>query len=117
MSLESKLANLSLGDETSVVDAIKAEGVEKSGFASNVSALCAAIEGKDDDAKLAALATVKAVAEGCPDAEAFNKEALQSCKYCSPRTFENHSFIPFFVKFIKAHPYSHHTHINRSFHL
>ncbi len=66
MSLESKLANLSLGDETSVVEAIKADGVEKSGFASNVSALCAAIESGDADAQLAALATVKAVAEGCP---------------------------------------------------
>jgi elongation factor 3 len=79
MSLESKLANLSLGDETSVVEAIKAEGVEKSGYASNISAICAAIEGKDDDATLAALATVKAVAEGATEAEAFNKECLNSC--------------------------------------
>ena len=80
MSLESKLTNLSLGDENSVVEAIKAEGVEKSGFASNVSALCGAIEGSDDDAALAALATVKAVAEGAPQAEAFNKVCLHSCK-------------------------------------
>lgn len=79
MSLESKLANLSLGDESSVVETIKTEGVEKSGFASNISALCAKIEAKDEGS-LAALATVKAVAEGCPEAEAFNKEALCSCK-------------------------------------
>lgn len=79
MSLESKLANLSLGDESSVVDAIKAEGVLKSGFGPNISALCAAIEGKDADAAIAALATAKAVAEGAPEAEAFNKECLSSC--------------------------------------
>lgn len=88
MSLESKLANLSLGDESSVVEAIKAEGVEKSGFASNISALCAQIEGKDDAGRLAALATVKAVAEGCPEAEAFNKEALTSCEYYCPVTIQ-----------------------------
>jgi len=83
MSLESKLANLSLGDETSVVEAIKAEGVNKSGFAANVGALCAAIEGKDDDATLAALATVKAVAEGAPEAQAFNKDCLASIIPCA----------------------------------
>jgi len=79
MSLESKLANLSLGDEASVVEAIKAEGVEKSGFASNISALCAKIASKDDNESLAALATAKAVAEGAPEAEAFNKECLVEC--------------------------------------
>ena len=79
MSLESKLANLSLGDESSVVEAIKAEGVLKSGFGANISALCAAIEGKDADAAIAAMATVKAVAEGAPEAEAFTKECLPSC--------------------------------------
>jgi elongation factor 3 len=79
MSLESKLANLSLGDESSVVAAIKAEGVIKSGFGPSISALCAAIEGKDADAAIAALATAKAVAEGAPEAEAFNKECLSSC--------------------------------------
>jgi len=85
MSLESKLANLSLGDESSVVEAINSEGVVKSGFADNVSALCGAIEGKNDDATLAALATVKAVAEGAPTAEAFNKECLASCIGCADR--------------------------------
>jgi elongation factor 3 len=85
MSLESKLANLSLGDEASVVDAIKSEGVEKSGYASSISAVIAAIEGKDDTATLAALATVKAVAEGAPQAEAFNKGALGSVIACADR--------------------------------
>ena len=83
MSLESKLANLSLGDEKSVVDAIIAEGAVKSGFAANVCALIAAIEGSDDTAALAALATVKAVAEGAPTAEAFNKDCLAACIACA----------------------------------
>jgi elongation factor 3 len=79
MSLESKLANLSLGDEQSVVEAIKAEGVEKSGFASNISALAARCMSENDDEALAAFATVKAVAVGAPEAEAFNKECLTAC--------------------------------------
>jgi len=79
MSLESKIANLSLGDEPSIVEAIKADGVEKSGFASNISALAAKCASKDDDEALAALATVKAVAEGAIEAEAFNKDCLTPC--------------------------------------
>jgi len=79
MSLEEKLANLSLGEESSIVDAIKADGVEKSGFASAVSALGAKCVSKTEEEALAALATVKAVAEGAPEAEAFNKECLSSC--------------------------------------
>lgn len=88
MSLESKLANLSLGDEASVVEAIKADGVEKSGFASGISALCAAIEGSDDAASTAALATVAAVAAGAPEAEAFTKETLAACKYFGEQKHE-----------------------------
>jgi elongation factor 3 len=76
MSLESKLANLSLGDETSVVEAIKADGVEKSGFASNISGLIAKCASNDDNEAIAALTTVKAIAEGAPEAEAFNSQCL-----------------------------------------
>jgi len=76
MSLESKLANLSLGDEASVVEAINADGVEKSGFASNISGLIAKCGSKDEAEALAALATVKAVAEGAKDAEPFNIQCL-----------------------------------------
>jgi hypothetical protein len=78
MSLESKLANLSLGDETSVVEAIKADGVEKSGFASNISGLIAKCASKDDAEAIAALTTVKAVAEGASEAEAFNSQCLSA---------------------------------------
>ncbi len=76
MSLESKLANLSLGDEASVVEAINADGVEKSGFASGMAGLVAKCASKDDAEALAAMATVKAVAEGAVAAEAFNIQAL-----------------------------------------
>jgi len=76
MSLESKIANLSLGDEASVVAAIKADGVEKSGFASNISALVAKCASSDEAEALAAMATVKAVSEGAIEAEAFNIQCL-----------------------------------------
>jgi len=76
MSLESKIANLSLGDEASVVAAIKADGVEKSGFASNISALVAKCASSDEAEALAAMATVKAVSEGAVEAEAFNIQCL-----------------------------------------
>jgi len=79
MSLESKIAGLTLGDEPSIVAAIKAEGVEKSGFASSISALAAKCVSKTDAEAIAALTTVKAVAEGAPEAECFNKECLNGC--------------------------------------
>jgi hypothetical protein len=81
MSLESKLANLTLGDESAVVAAINADGVEKTGFASSISAIGAKLESKDDEEVLAALALVKAVAEGATDAQPFVTECLASCKY------------------------------------
>jgi len=79
MSLESKIANLTLGDEPSIVDAIKAEGVEKSGFATQVCALAAKCGSANEAEALAALATVQAVAEGATEAEAFTKECFQAC--------------------------------------
>jgi len=62
-----------------VVEAINTEGVVKSGFAAGISALAAACASKDEEAALAALATVKAVAEGSPAADAFTKECLTAC--------------------------------------
>ena len=72
MSLESKFATLSLGDAASVVATIVAEGVEKSGFASNISVLIAKCASEDDAEALAAFATVQAVALGAVEAECFN---------------------------------------------
>lgn len=80
MSLEATFAALSLADASSVVETIKAEGIVKSGFADNIEALKAKCESKDEAEALAGLATVKALAEGCPEAEAINKECLTACK-------------------------------------
>lgn len=80
MSIEAKLAALSLGDEASIIEAIKADGVEKSGFAANIEALKAKCASKDDKEATAGLTTVKAIADGCPEAEAFNKQCLAACK-------------------------------------
>ena len=80
MSLESKLANLTLGDESAVVAGINADGVEKSGFASSISGLAAKIASKEDSDVLPALATIKAVAEGASDAQPFVKDCLSASK-------------------------------------
>jgi len=79
MSLESKLAALTLGDEASIVKEIKDKGVEKSGFASNISALAGKCASKTDAEAIAAMTTVKAIAEGAPEAECFNSECLSEC--------------------------------------
>jgi elongation factor 3 len=79
MSLEEKFAALSVGDEQSVVDAIKADGVKKSGFAENIEALKAKCASSDEAEALAGLKTVKAIAEGAPEGGAFVKECLTAC--------------------------------------
>ena len=80
MSLEAKMEKLSIGDAADVISAIKADGVEKSGFASNIEVLKAKCASDVEADALAGFATVKALAEGCPEAEAFNKECLTACK-------------------------------------
>ena len=49
MSIESKLAALSIGAEPSLVEDVKKNGVEKSGLAANIHALAAKVESKTDD--------------------------------------------------------------------
>ena len=80
MSLEEKFNSLSIGDEASILEAIKSQGVEKSGFAASIDVLVAKCDSKDDDEALAALATALELAKACPEAEAFTKECLTSCK-------------------------------------
>ena len=80
MSLEQKLANLSIDDAASVVDTVKADGVEKSGFASNVEVLAARCGSKDEKEAIAALTTLKALAEGAPSSQPYTKECLGACK-------------------------------------
>jgi len=79
MSLESKLASLSLGDEPSLVEDVKSNGVEKSGLAANIDALAAKAESKTEADALAGLALVKALAEGAPNAQAVTKKCLAAC--------------------------------------
>lgn len=81
MSLEAKFAALSIDDATSVVETVKKEGSEKSGFAANVSVLAARCDSKDEAEALAALKTVEALAKECPQAQAFTKECLGACKF------------------------------------
>jgi len=79
MSIESKMAKLSLGDAASLVEEVKKVGVEKSGLAANIHALAAKAESKDEAEALAGLALVQALAEGAPDAQAVNKHCLGAC--------------------------------------
>eukprot|EP00545_Synedropsis_sp_CCMP1620_P000203 CAMPEP_0119006620 /NCGR_PEP_ID=MMETSP1176-20130426/2407_1 /TAXON_ID=265551 /ORGANISM="Synedropsis recta cf, Strain CCMP1620" /LENGTH=1039 /DNA_ID=CAMNT_0006958567 /DNA_START=46 /DNA_END=3165 /DNA_ORIENTATION=+ len=79
MALEAKFASLSLGDESSIVAAIKADGIEKSGFVANIEALKAKAGSSDEAEAKSGLTTVKAIAEGAPEAEAINKECLSVC--------------------------------------
>jgi elongation factor 3 len=76
MSIESLLSNLSLGDESKLVDAVKNDGVVKSGYADQIASLAAKCASKTDAEAVAALTTVKAIAEGAPNGEAFTKECL-----------------------------------------
>jgi elongation factor 3 len=79
MSLEEKFEKLSVDDIGSIVESVKSEGVEKSGLAANISVLSARCGSNDDNEALAALKTVKALAEECPTAQAFVKECLGAC--------------------------------------
>eukprot|EP00542_Grammatophora_oceanica_P021342 CAMPEP_0194038644 /NCGR_PEP_ID=MMETSP0009_2-20130614/10862_1 /TAXON_ID=210454 /ORGANISM="Grammatophora oceanica, Strain CCMP 410" /LENGTH=1038 /DNA_ID=CAMNT_0038681219 /DNA_START=42 /DNA_END=3158 /DNA_ORIENTATION=+ len=79
MSIEEAFAKLTIDDAKSIVEKIKSEGVEKSGFASSIDILKAKCASKDEADALAGLATAKAVAEECPQADAFNKECLTAC--------------------------------------
>jgi elongation factor 3 len=79
MSIEAALAKLSLGDETNLIEDVKKNGIEKSGLAANISAIAAKAESKDENDALAALALVKALAEGAPDAQAATNQCLAAC--------------------------------------
>lgn len=80
MSIEAKLAELTIDDVGSIVDAVKKQGVEKSGLASNIDVLAARCVSNDDSEALAGLKTVKTLAEEAPEAQAFTKNCLTACK-------------------------------------
>ena len=76
MSIEEKLAALSLDDVSSVVSAVKSDGIEKSGLASSVHVLAARCESSDPDEASAALSLVKDLASECPESQAITKKCL-----------------------------------------
>ena len=91
MSLEEKFAKLSVDDVTSVVETVKSDGVEKSGLAANATVLAARCASEDDKEAMAALKTVKALAEsGVPGTQVFTKECLGACKYAEFRYIVNY---------------------------
>ena len=79
MSLEAKFAALKIDEVSSIVDAVKADGVDKSGLAANISVLAARCESKDNAEALAAFKTVKALVEECPESQAFTKDCMAAC--------------------------------------
>lgn len=82
MALEALFADLKIDDVSTIVAAVKKDGVEKSGLAANILVLAARCDSKDDVEALAALKTVKTLAEECPEAQAFTKDCLAICKFC-----------------------------------
>ena len=80
-TIEGLLAELSLGDEPKLVEAVKSEGVVKSGLADQIDVLAAKCVSSNDAEAVAALTTVKALAEGAPNAEAFTKVCLTAGTY------------------------------------
>jgi len=79
MSLEEKFASLSMDDVSSMIDAIKADGLEKSGLPESVVTLTARCASKDEAEALAALKLVKELAESVPNAQPFIKDSLGAC--------------------------------------
>jgi elongation factor 3 len=79
MSIESMLEKLSLGDESSLVEKVTAEGCLKSGLADSIDALAAKCASKKEEDALAGLAAAKALAEGAPGAQAYTKQCLSAC--------------------------------------
>jgi len=79
MSLEEKFASLSMDDVSSIIDAVKTDGVAKSGLPDSIVALTARCASKDDAEALAAMKVVKELAESVPTAQPFVKDTLGAC--------------------------------------
>jgi hypothetical protein len=95
MSLEAKFEALKMDDVSSVVDAVKKDGPQKSGLAAGIAVLLARCASTDDADAIAACSTVKALVEQCPSSHAFTKECLTACTY-PPTLFFLHSILDFF---------------------
>ncbi len=80
MSLEEKFASLSMDDVPTIVDSVKADGVEKSGLSTSIVALTARCASKDEKESLAGFKVVKELAEQVPTSQPFIKDCLGACK-------------------------------------
>ena len=80
MSLEAKFAELKLDDVPSILSAVKADGVEKSGLAAGMATLIKRCSSTDEAEAVSAFKTVKALAEECPESQAFTKDCMTACK-------------------------------------
>jgi len=79
MSIEEKLATLSLGDESSLAASVKSDGIEKSGLAPSIEGLAAKCGSGDEKEALAGMALVRSLASDCPEAQALTKLCLGPC--------------------------------------
>lgn len=79
MSLEEKFASLSMDDVSSIVDAVKADGVVKSGLPGSIVTLTARCASKTEAEALAALKVVKELAGSVPAAQPFIKDCFGAC--------------------------------------
>jgi hypothetical protein len=77
MSLEEKLASLTLADVPALVELVRKD---VDALANNVSVLAARCDSADEAEALAALAAAEKLAVECPQAQAFTKECLSACK-------------------------------------
>lgn len=84
MSLEAKFAELKIEDSQSIVETVKKEGVKKSGLVDSIATLTAKAASKDETEALAALKVIKDLVLECPEAQAFTKECITSCKSIFP---------------------------------
>lgn len=79
MSIEEKLATLSLGDESSLAATVKSDGIEKSGLAPSIEGLAAKCGSGDEKEALAGMALARSLASDCPEAQALTKLCLGPC--------------------------------------
>jgi len=79
MSIEEKLATLSLGDESSLAASVKSDGIEKSGLAPSIEGLAAKCGSGDEKEALAGMALARSLASDCPEAQALTKLCLGPC--------------------------------------
>ena len=80
MSLAAKFEKMSLDEIPSIVSAVKADGIIKSGLADNWEVLQARVGSSDEKEAVAACKAIIALLEEAPVSQIFVKECLGACK-------------------------------------